>query len=317
MKPAFSTARGAVYKADCMKLFAALRDECVDTVFADPPFNLGKDYGNGAHQDDLETADYLNWCFGWIDEAVRVLKPGGAIFIYNLPQWAYHLAMHLQSQGMTFRHWIAISMKGTFPRGKKLYPAHYALLYFTKGSPKTFNRDDVRVPVPRCRHCKKDVKDYGGHRKYLNPLGLNLTDFWDDTAPARHTRFKARWGINELKPLIPSRCIMLSTQEGEIVLDPFAGGGSTFEAAEKLKRMWIGAEIVDCSLIRERFHRNVPEAREAIPHALLRLLKEPNPELWISLAPCRKSSIKSITTEPKNGLDGSVSPPSLMKSSQL
>ena len=62
-------------------------------------------------------------------------------------------------------------MKGTFPRGKKLYPAHYALLYSTKGSPKTFNRDVVRVPVPICRHCKKDVKDYGGHRKYLNPLG--------------------------------------------------------------------------------------------------------------------------------------------------
>jgi len=55
MEPAFSTARGAVYKTDCMKLFAALRDECIDTVFADPPFNLGKDYGNGTHRDELES----------------------------------------------------------------------------------------------------------------------------------------------------------------------------------------------------------------------------------------------------------------------
>jgi hypothetical protein len=76
MKPAFSTDRGAVYKTDCMNLFAALRDGCIDTVFADPPFNLGKDYGHGAHNDELGTDDYLNWCFGWIDEAVRVLKPG-------------------------------------------------------------------------------------------------------------------------------------------------------------------------------------------------------------------------------------------------
>lgn len=314
MKPAFSTERGAVYKGDCMALFASLRDGCIDTVFADRPFNLGKDYGNGAHRDELDTADYLDWCFGWMDEAVRVVKPGGAIFIYNLPHWAYHLAVHLEARKMTFRHWIAVSMKGTFPRGKKLYPAHYALLYFTKGSPKTFNRDGVRVPVPICRHCKRDVKDYGGHRKFLNPLGLNLTDFWDDTAPARHTKFKARWGINELKPLIPRRCIELTTNEDEIVLDPFAGGGSTFESAEKMKRLWIGAEIVDCNLIRERFQRNVPEAREAIPSALSKLLKAPNPELRIDLTPCRKSSKKSIMTEPKNGLHGSVSLHSLMKS---
>jgi site-specific DNA-methyltransferase (adenine-specific) len=314
MKPAFSTERGAVYKADCKHLFSALRDECIDTVFADPPFNLGKDYGHGAHQDELDTDEYLDWCFGWIDEAVRVLKPGGAIFVYNLPQWAYHLAGYMESKNLVFRHWIAVSMKGTFPRGRKLYPAHYALLYFTKGVPKTFNRDQVRVPVPQCRHCQKDIKDYGGHRKFLNPLGLNLTDFWDDTAPARHSKFKARWGVNELKPLIPSRCIELSTNENEVVLDPFAGGGSTFESAEKLKRYWIGTEIVDCGLIRERFGRNLPEAREAVPLALAHLLKEPNRTLSIDLTSCPKSSRKSTMTERRNALNVSASHPSLMKS---
>ena len=116
MKPAFSTKRGAVYKTDCLNLFAALRDGCIDTIFADPPFNLGKDYGNGADRDDLNTTDYLRWCFRWIDECVRVLRPGGAIFIYNLPQWAYHLCCHLEKRNMMFRHWIAVSMKGTFPR---------------------------------------------------------------------------------------------------------------------------------------------------------------------------------------------------------
>ena len=75
---------------------------------------------------------------------------------------------------------------GSFPRGNKLYPAHYALLYFTKGKPKTFNR--VRLPIPVSRHCGRDIKDYGGHRKYLNPAGLNLTDFWEDTSPARRGR---------------------------------------------------------------------------------------------------------------------------------
>ncbi len=261
LSPAFATDLGAVFHADCVDLLGAVRDGSIDAVFADPPFNLGKDYGNGKEKDDLKGDEYLTWCYRWMDECIRVLKPGGAFFLYNLPQWAFHLAGHLDRQRMTFRHWIAVSMKGTFPRGRKLYPAHYALLYFTKGDPATFNR--VRLPIPTCRHCGKDVKDYGGHRKFLNPLGLNLTDFWDDTAPARHGKFKARWHVNELKPLIPGRCIEVSTDEGGIVLDPFGGGGSTFEAAQALNRRWIGSEIVRCDLIRDRFRRNIPLAESS------------------------------------------------------
>jgi site-specific DNA-methyltransferase (adenine-specific) len=291
LRPAFNTDMGSVYHADCMDLLALLKDSQIDTVFADPPFNLGKDYGNGKDKDDLQKSDYLHWCFKWMDECVRVLKPGGSIFVYNLPQWAFHLAAHLESRGMTFRHWIAVSMKGTFPRGRKLYPAHYALLYFTKGDPTTFNR--VRLPIPSCRHCGKDVKDYGGHRKFLNPLGLNLTDFWDDTAPARHQKFKARWHVNELKPMVPARCIELSTNEGEIVLDPFGGGGSTFEAAQILKRLWIGAEIVDCELIRDRFARNLPGVeRRTLPAALSDIFVTP----LADSASCQKSFRSSRST---------------------
>lgn len=294
LKPAFSTDLGSVYNADCMQLFAMVGDGRIDTVFADPPFNLAKDYGHGKDKDDLENGDYLSWCYGWMDECIRVLKPGGSMFIYNLPQWAFHLAAHLERRDMTFRHWIAVSMKGTFPRGRKLYPAHYALLYFTKGKPTTFNR--VRLPVPSCRHCGKDVKDYGGHRKFLNPLGLNLTDFWDDTAPARHHKFKARWHVNELKPVIPSRCIEMSTSEGEIVLDPFGGGGSTFEAAQKLGRCWIGSEIVDCELIRERFERNLPGVeRNGTPAAISAIFVSPNRKI-AGAHSCPKSSASSRST---------------------
>jgi site-specific DNA-methyltransferase (adenine-specific) len=291
--PAFHTDLGVVYNTDCLNLFAALKEASVDCVFADPPFNLGKDYGNGSDKDELEVGEYLEWCSRWIAECVRVVKPGGAIFIYSLPQWAYHLAVTLERQEMLFRHWIAVSMKGTFPRGRKLYPAHYALLYFTKGVPKTFNR--VRLPIPRCRHCGKDIKDYGGHRKYLNPLGLNLTDFWEDTAPARHRKFKARWHVNELKPVIPARCIEIATNEREIVLDPFGGGGSSFEAAQKLNRYWIGTEIVDCELIRSRFERNSPGAERGTPPAALStMFLDQYRGFQIPL--CPESSKRSTTT---------------------
>ena len=67
------------------------------------------------------------------------------ILLSALPEIAVRFAAVLHER-LVFRHWIAISMKGTYPRGKKLYPAHYALLYYTRGVPKTFNR--VRLLVP-------------------------------------------------------------------------------------------------------------------------------------------------------------------------
>ena len=269
LKPALVTNLGLLYSTDCLNLLAALQGESIDCVFADPPFNLGKDYGGGAVKDALERQEYLKWSFQWIDECVRLLKPGGALFVYILPQWGFHLASHIEERGLLFRHWIALSMKGTFPRGDRLYPAHYAILYFTKGQPQVFNH--VRLPIPACRHCGKDIKDYGGHRKYLNPAGLNLTDFWDDTAPARHGKFKARWHINELKPMIPSRCIELSTNKGDVVLDPFGGGGSTYEAAQRLGRYWLGAERTTSRAICDRFRRTFPDAKGPVPRRLAEL----------------------------------------------
>ena len=151
-RPNLITPHGVLYNSDCLEIMRSLPTESVDCIFADPPFNLGKQYNNG-QSDLLAEGHYLDWCRLWITESIRLLKPGGAIFVYNLPRWAYQLAAYLEEQDMEFRHWIAISMKGTFPRGNKLYPAHYALLYFTKGMPKTFNR--VRLPIPTCRHCRK------------------------------------------------------------------------------------------------------------------------------------------------------------------
>jgi len=254
--PVLSTNYGLLYRTDCMQLFSAINDNSLHCIFADPPFNLGKVYGKGEVNDTLTQEDYLKWSFSWIDESVHKLVDGGAMFIYILPHWGYHFAKHLEEQGMTFRHWIAVSMKGTFPRGRRLYPAHYGLLYFTKGEPRTFNK--VRVPIPLCRHCGKEIRDYGGHRDKLNPKGLSLTDIWDDTSPARHKKFKARPHVNELKPLIPERCIAMSTSRNNIILDPFGGGGSTYIAAQEMKRYWLGSEIVDCTPIIQRFKEKFP-----------------------------------------------------------
>ena len=248
LDPCFTTNKGILFNGDCLKVLRIIRDGTVQCVFADPPFNLGKEYDNGK-SDSLEQQEYLEWTKGWLLECIRILAPGGSIFVYNIPKWLIFIGSFLFEKQMTFRHWIALSMKNTYPRGNNLYPAHYGLLYFTKGKPRVFHK--LRVPVPTCRHCGKELKDYGGHRDALNPKGLNLTDFWEDTSPVRHKKFKTRVA-NELKPMIPERAVLMSTNVGDIVLDPFGGGGTTYQIAEKHGRNWIGIEIGPCEPIIER-----------------------------------------------------------------
>jgi site-specific DNA-methyltransferase (adenine-specific) len=246
--PYLTTGRGVLFQADCLSVMSRLQDNSIHCIFADPPFNLKKDYQNG-QGDNLAEKDYVDWCHSWLAESVRVLAPGGSLFVYNIPKWLIDFGYFLTQQQMTFRHWIALSMKNTYPRGNNLYPAHYGLLYFTKGEPRVFHK--LRLPIPKCRHCGKEIKDYGGHRHKLNNEGLNLTDFWEDTSPVRHNKFKTRVA-NELKPMIPERAMLMSTEPEDIVLDPFGGGGTTYQVAELNNRNWIGTEIGPCDPIVER-----------------------------------------------------------------
>ena len=247
-KIAYRTDGGRLYQGDCLKVMPRIETASVDLVFADPPFNLGKEYGSGI-RDSLKSHDYLDWCTKWIEEGVRVLKPGGAFFLFNLPVWNIELGHALATSGMTFRHWVAIDIKYGLPIPGRLYPSHYSLLYFTKGKPRFFNRP--RVPVPVCRHCGKDIKDYGGHRSKLNPAGLNLTDVWADIPPVRHRTTKKR-SSNELSVKLLHRVLEIGTQPGDLVLDPFGGSGTTYFVAEQMKRKWIGIELGDVGPIVSR-----------------------------------------------------------------
>lgn len=243
LQAAITTRFGALFNMDCLKLLEQMHDESVDCVFADPPFNLGKVYGDH-FSDNMTEAEYLDWCRQWLSECIRVLKPGGSLFVYNIPKWQISLGAFLMEQeALVFRNWIAVQMKNNFPRGNQLYPAHYGLLYYTKGAAKAFNRDAVRYPMPLCRHCKKPIPDWGGYKNTLHEQGVNLSDIWTDTVPQRHRNTKTRAvGVNELDPKIPTRAILLSTNPGDVVFDPFGGGGSTYRHAEENGRFWIGSE---------------------------------------------------------------------------
>ena len=248
--PYYASSLGALFDDDCLNVLPFVADESVDTVFADPPFNLGKQYGKRAN-DDRPDSEYIEWCRKWVAESARTLKPGGAFFLYNLPKWNVLLGAYLTELGLTFRHWIAIEISASLPIPGRLHPSHYSLLYYTNGKPKTFRR--VRTPIQVCRHCGGEVKDYGGHRGAMNPNGVNLKDVWTDIPPVRHWKFKSKnRRANALSTKILDRVIEVSTVRGEMVMDPFGGSGTTFAVCEKKDRRWLGMEIDFAEEIAER-----------------------------------------------------------------
>ena len=238
-----------------MAILPKLESESVDTFFADPPFNLDKHYGKSV-SDNLPESEYLEWCQQWIAEGVRLLGDGGSFFLYNLPRWNVQLGAFLGALGMTFRHWIAIEHTGCLPIAGRLYPSHYSLIYYTKGKPAVFRR--VRTPIQQCRHCGGEIKDYGGHRKAMNPNGVTLKDIWTDIPPVRHGKFKSQSRTaNALSTKILDRVIEISTEPGDVVLDPFGGSGTTYAVCEARNRRWIGIEVGDIEPIKDRLNGSV------------------------------------------------------------
>jgi site-specific DNA-methyltransferase (adenine-specific) len=254
LRPVYASTLGALFKGDCLKILPLMTTECVDTVFADPPFNIGKEYGASVN-DRMQDDEYFRWCYKWIDECIRVLRQGGSFFLYNIPKWNIRLASHLLDRGMLFRDWIVVDMKLGLPIPGRLYPSHYSLLYFSKGKHKTYH--NIRTPIRICRHCGGDVKDYGGHRHRLNPKGVNLADVWNDIPPVRHWKFKSKKRrANVLSTKLLDRVVEMSTNESDVVLDPFGGSGTTFSVCESKKRRWIGIEIESADTIIERLSKN-------------------------------------------------------------
>lgn len=246
--PFFVTEWGKLYNADCLQFLKTLPSNSVDLIFADPPFNLKKTYDPGIN-DDLSISTYLNWTFEWLDECVRVLKNGGRIFVYNIPKWSIYIASHLGKQ-LNFWDWIAIDMKFSLPISGRLYPAHYSLVSYVKGEkPNVFHNQ--RIPMQTCRHCGGEIKDYGGYKSKMNLQGVNISDVWTDIYPVRHKNSKNR-SYNELSVKLLDRIISMSTNENDLILDPFGGSGTTYAVAQLLKRRWIGCELGDCNVIKKR-----------------------------------------------------------------
>lgn len=239
-----------LHRASCLDALRAIPSETIDLAFADPPFNLTKDY-NG-YRDDR--SDYTGWCKRWLVEYERALKPGGALFLVNLPRWSFRLADYLTRTGSLYlQNWIVWNSLPE-PKGV-LMPAHYSVLYLTKGeSAARFNYCSMengwqpfdeavfppdRFDVCRRRSCVRKRRAAG------KPWRGELTDVWYDIHRERGTP-TAKAGLNIHPCRTPERLldriIRLATDPGDTVLDAFAGVGTTAMVARRLGRNFIAIE---------------------------------------------------------------------------
>lgn len=225
-----------IVQGDCLDIMRNIPDNSIDVTFADPPFNLKKKYNS--YYDEHEVEEYLSWCKKWLNEMVRITKPTGSIFVHNIPKWLVYFGSYLNEIAI-FRHWIAWDAMGS-PLGKTLLPNHYGILYYVKSD--EFNFYDIRMVHKRCRVCNYVLQDYGGKKNQMHPFGPLVSDVWTNIHRIRH-KIRRDEHPCQLPIHLLERLLLMSTEEGDIVLDPFIGTGTTAIAAKKLGRKFIGIDI--------------------------------------------------------------------------
>lgn len=237
---------------DCIAEMKKLPEGSVDLAFADPPFNIGYKYD--VYDDRRSVEEYLDWSEQWISQVQRVLKPTGAFWLAIGDEFAAELkVLATRTLGLHCRNWVVwyytfgVHCKSKFTR------SHAHLFYFTKDAKKfTFNDGEIRVPSAR-------MLVYGDKR--ANPKGRVPDDTWilrpqdvpesfsseEDTwyFPRVAGTFKERAGFHgcQMPEQLLGRIIRCCSNEGDIVMDPFAGSGSTLVTAKKLGRQYLGFEL--------------------------------------------------------------------------
>lgn len=244
--------QGGLYCQDCLVALARFPAATVDLAFADPPFNIGYDYD--VYHDRKKAGRYLAWTEQWGAAVARVLKPTGTFWLAIGDEYAAELKLIFQNKlGFTCRNWVVWYYTFGVHCTKKFSRSHVHLFYFVKDAKRfTFNDKAVRVPSAR----QLVYNDARG-----NPDGKLPDDTWilrpqdltnglrpnEDTwyFPRVAGTFKERkgWHGCQMPEQLLGRIIRACSNPGDIVLDPFAGSGTTLAVAKKLGRRWIGFEI--------------------------------------------------------------------------
>ena len=236
-----------IIQGDALKELLKLPDSVAQAIIADPPyFNVLEDE---AWDTQWKTAaDYLAWCEKWVAESIRVLRYDGLAFIFGQLGKREHTFLHLMSR-LTQQHQfhdliIWDRAVGYDERRDSFTPQYEMVLVMRKGEKVKFNKDAVRIPydAKTIETYLKDkrYKDMDARRAHLE-AGKFATNIL--RVPSLKGISKEKCGHPSQKPIdLIEKLVACSTDEGDLVIDPFLGSGTTAAAAENLNRQWIGIE---------------------------------------------------------------------------
>lgn len=235
--------RNKFYKLDCFEFLDGVPDNSVDLAVIDPPYNLKK-----ADWDTFrDHGQFLEFTQKWIDALIPKLKQNGSFYVFNTPYNSAFILAYLVKKEMLFQNWITWDKRDGLSGARRKYSnGQETILFFTKGPDHVFNYNDIRLPYEsseRIQHAAVKGILKNGERWFPNPLGKLCGEVWHITSE-RHKN-KVHGKIKKMAHVTPKpldlieRIVKASSNPGDVVLDCFAGSGTTAVAAKKLGRDFL------------------------------------------------------------------------------
>ncbi|MCT0254428.1 MULTISPECIES: site-specific DNA-methyltransferase [unclassified Synechocystis] len=265
-KPFFADKGFILYKGDLTRLLSDLSKSSlkVDLTVTSPPYNIGKEY-----ETPMSIDEYVEWCSDWMNQLHKVTKSNGSFWLnlgylevpekglcIPIPYLLWDKSYFYLLQEVVWKYGAGVSTKS------RLSPRNEKWLFYVKNSQKyTFNLDDIRDPNVKYPNQKKN----GKYR--CNPLGKNPSDVWDfpKVTTGNKRSSKERTDHPAQFPLgVVERIIKASSNNTDIILDPFAGSCSTGIASIGLGRIFLGFELRQdyCEIAVARFHEFTKQRQE-------------------------------------------------------
>ncbi len=239
---------GQLYLGDSRQWLAGIEASTVDLVFADPPYNIKK-----ADWDSFESQQaYIDWSMQWIEEASRVLKPTGSLFICGFSEILADLK-HPASRHFHSCKWLVWHYKNKANLGKDWGRSHESILHFRKSKKFRINVDAVRIPYGKHTlkypsHPQASSSNFGDGKKRdnwtPNPLGAKPKDVIELPTTCNGSGETTEHPTQKPEELL-RKLILSSSDRDDLVIDPFSGSGTTIVVCEQLGRRWMGCDLSD------------------------------------------------------------------------
>ncbi|MBQ7811213.1 MAG: site-specific DNA-methyltransferase [Bacteroidales bacterium] len=260
-----------IINADCDHVLQQLLDKGVryDLILTDPPYNIGKDFGNNT--DKLPLDMFLEAMYRRIDLLTQLLTDQGSIIWFGIHDYIGFIQVYMHNVGLHYRRMNIWHYENGFSRSRKEPATHYEpFLWFSKSNIDwTYNVDEVRVPYKSIERLKSPIKYKGkdGVEKIWHPSdkGAMRGDVWDFPTLSGKAFASERTSHPSQKPesliteIIKAFCPMTDGKYTGSILDPFHGSGTVGVCCERLNKegnniMWTGIEIEKkwCEIARKR-----------------------------------------------------------------